>query len=370
MEADKYGGREQSYFKHVLLEAYLRTFAYKVGSWAKAITYVDGFAGPWKNKDEEFADTSFAIALRTLESVRKDTGGSFRTRFAFVEADPTAFAELQHFVQSRPRDARTEISAIHGSFEGRVQEVRDFINDGGRKNFAFILLDPKGFTGLSLDKLAPVLSAPDTEVLVNLMMEFLRRFPEEGLARLLGPEHAKVNLSGLAGLPRDARIVEAFRTGLARFGGYDFVTSAFIPHPDRARVFFHLVYGTRHIKGIEAFKQAEAGAIKAAKSVRSTLRRDVDSPDLPFGEVNERDELISKMETLATQHVKDLLSDIAPGASVPYDKLWKESVAMPLVTGGRLNKEIKAHRGLRLDGLKPNQRAGRFGQGHLVTRTH
>lgn len=77
--------------------------------------------------------------------------------------------------------------------------------------------------------------------------------------------------------------MDAFRTGLAQFGGYEFVTSAFIPHPDRSRVFFHLLYGTRHVKGIEAFKQSEARAVRAAQDVRRALRRDAESPDLPFG---------------------------------------------------------------------------------------
>jgi hypothetical protein len=58
-----YKGREQSYVKHLLLERYFEALVYKTASAYPHIVYVDGFAGPWQNSNEQFEDTSFGIAL-------------------------------------------------------------------------------------------------------------------------------------------------------------------------------------------------------------------------------------------------------------------------------------------------------------------
>ena len=65
-----YRGREQTYVKHFFLEKYLERVAYNIFSFRNEFTYVDGFSGPWKSADEDFADTSFAIALNQLRNVR------------------------------------------------------------------------------------------------------------------------------------------------------------------------------------------------------------------------------------------------------------------------------------------------------------
>ncbi|KAF0220195.1 MAG: hypothetical protein FD174_1434 [Geobacteraceae bacterium] len=43
----QYRGREQAYFKHCLLEAYLERLFMIVGQHQRTICYVDCFAGPW-----------------------------------------------------------------------------------------------------------------------------------------------------------------------------------------------------------------------------------------------------------------------------------------------------------------------------------
>lgn len=370
MEADKYGGREQSYLKHVLLEAYLQSFAYKVGAWAKTITYIDGFAGPWKHQDEEFADTSFATAVRVLSEVRNTSRQGFRIRCLFVEKDKQAFEELERYSREQAADY-LHIRTIHGGFEDNLSEIEAFSKSGGTENFTFILLDPKGWTGLSLFRLSGLLSLRNTEVLVNLMLEFVRRFPDEGLARLVGPEHAKVDLTGLEGLDRDAQIVASYRNGLESYGSFKFVTSAFIPHPNRDRVYFHLVYGTNHEKGIQAFKEAESKAVHAASELRSSLRRREESNDqLPWGDVDERDELLMQMEGRSVLFLEGLLKTIQPGESQSYDFLWKQAMAVPMVTSSRLHQAIRNDPALCWEGLKPKERVGKLRANHRVGRVN
>ena len=61
-----YEGREQSLVKHLILRRYLRRFAFIIGSHWSSITYVDCFSGPWRSRSDQFADTSFGIAIHEL----------------------------------------------------------------------------------------------------------------------------------------------------------------------------------------------------------------------------------------------------------------------------------------------------------------
>ena len=102
-----YQGREQTLVKHVVLEKYLERFAVIVGSWSDTINYVDGFSGPWNIRSDEFADSSFAIALRVLRRARealRARGRSLRLRCFFIEANPRPYERLAKFAQDTRDD--------------------------------------------------------------------------------------------------------------------------------------------------------------------------------------------------------------------------------------------------------------------------
>jgi len=90
------GGREQVYVKHCLLEKYLSRSAYKIGSSWDLLVFVDGFAGPWRTKDKDFADSSFGVAIRVLKEAVDGLKkiGNLRVNGAciFVEKKKTALA--------------------------------------------------------------------------------------------------------------------------------------------------------------------------------------------------------------------------------------------------------------------------------------
>lgn len=54
---EQYKGREQSYFKHRLLEAYLERLFMIIGQHQPIICYVDCFAGPWSSQTDDLNDT-------------------------------------------------------------------------------------------------------------------------------------------------------------------------------------------------------------------------------------------------------------------------------------------------------------------------
>ena len=66
----QYKGREQTYFKHCLLEAYLERLFMIVGQYASTICYVDCFAGPWEEQGDDLGDTSIAKSLNIIKKCR------------------------------------------------------------------------------------------------------------------------------------------------------------------------------------------------------------------------------------------------------------------------------------------------------------
>ncbi len=109
VDLSHYQGREQAYIKHCLLEEYLPEWAYKVGSAWDSLVYIDGFAGPWQTTDQNYADSSFGIAVETLSQCQI---GLFESRqrelqmhCVLVDQDKTAFSHLRRFAieKSSPR---------------------------------------------------------------------------------------------------------------------------------------------------------------------------------------------------------------------------------------------------------------------------
>ncbi len=93
----QYIGREQAYFKHQLLRAYLERLIMIVGQHQRTICYVDCFAGPWKSQDDDLEDTSIAVSLNIIRKCRdglKLKGRDVNFRALFVEEKKKSFRVL------------------------------------------------------------------------------------------------------------------------------------------------------------------------------------------------------------------------------------------------------------------------------------
>ena len=91
---DPYFDREQTKAKHFILRRYLQALAFKVLKFFD-ITYVDGFSGPWKTTTENFADSSFMIAIDALKDAQQkiltQTGKRPNIRCFFPENNREAY---------------------------------------------------------------------------------------------------------------------------------------------------------------------------------------------------------------------------------------------------------------------------------------
>ncbi len=213
-DADLYVGREQTLVKHFILRHYLERFARIVGTFADAITYVDCFSGPWNVRSEELKDSSFSLALDELRKARESLSQRVRNlklRCFFLEKNRAAYAKLERFVD-QVTDA--EIETRNCELEEAIGDIVKFVGRGGSKSFPFIFVDPTGWSGFAMSRIAPLLRLQPGEVLINFMTEHIRRFIESSdeatqasFVDLFGSEDFRTRLAGLVGQDREDAMV-------------------------------------------------------------------------------------------------------------------------------------------------------------------
>ena len=373
-----YKDREQTYLKHFFLERYLETVAYHIGYSQKEFVYVDCFSGPWRAEDEELGDTSIRIALDRLNSVRNGLAQRQKypsIRAIFVEKSPSVFATLKQVLQEHRGDVKT--TALAGSFEDNVDRIVDQVGS----TFAFIFVDPTGWSGFAMDNLRPILQRAKGEVMINFMYDFINRFltfqnaaNEESLDRCFGTREWR---SIRDNPDREPALVNLYVEQVRTAGCFPYATFSRILKPLHDRAYFHLVYATRSAKGIEQFREVEKKVVTEQQSVRQKAQRehrerksgqaeidfgaDVQSP----GFKHEREQQLRKADARLTALLEE--------GPVGYEVLQPRVLELPLVWNTDLNEMLV--NGLRsgrlgIQGLGPRERTPKAGCTiRLKTRT-
>lgn len=380
---EHYVGREQTWVKHYVLRKYLERFAHIIGSWRPSITYVDGFSGPWKTQSDDLTDTSFSIALTELRKAR-DTysrrGKDLRIRCVFLEPDQTRFSELKSFTD-QVQDV--DVLPLNSSFEEAIPDVIQCIA-GDRETFPFIFIDPTGWTGFSMEVIAPLLKLRPCEVLVNFMLDFIRRFIEQdftraSFSRLFGADDFNAGLSNLRGLDRDDAIADRYCRSLTEVCNFDYAQRAIVIHPDKDQPDFLLVYGTRDPKGVEVFKRVEEKAMDAQERSRANVESDrqrereggqmsfPNSEDAPESRyyVSLRNRYLQKSHELVRAKINEM-------NVVAYDDLWSLALTLPLVWKNDLDVWLHGwcDKGLlEWQGRTLSERTLKLGKKHFLSRT-
>lgn len=266
--ADPYAGREQTKAKHFILKRYLQALAFKVLHFSD-ITYVDGFSGPWETQTENFADSSFMIAIDVLrdaqQRLHQQTGIRRKVRCFLVENNPTAYAQLSSAVApfNRVHDD-FEIQTHCGDFEDTIAAIRDFIGF----SFPLIFIDPTGWTGYAFDKIQPLFERAKCEVVINFMYDFVNRAASmrdpktiASLNPILGGQGWEQRLDPC--LPRGLAVEKLFRDTMRNIGEFDYVVSTKIDRSTTDRPHFFIAYGTKSENGLKAFRETEYAAMRA-----------------------------------------------------------------------------------------------------------
>lgn len=382
MDQDVYAGREQTLIKHFILHKYLERFAYIVGSWRHAITYVDCFSGPWNVRSNNLDDSSFAIALNELRKARdafRQRGRSVQLRCFFLEKDPVAYSRLKGFADG----VSDAIVATHnGTLEESVQKILDFVTAGGTDSFPFIFIDPTGWTGFAMETIEPLLQLNPSEVLINFMTGHIRRFldsPQEetqaSFRRLFGSDTFRQRVEGLNQQDRDDAAVEEYSRAVRSVGGFNYICSAIVLHPEKDRTHFHLIYATRSTKGVQVFKEAEKKAMEIQEHARAEAHQRHREKRTGQGSLLSSDELHdpSYYNSLRDRYLEksrsSVLQALIAGGRVPYDEVWMLASSQPMTWESDLKEWIREWQKegrLKIAGLKTRERVSKLGKGNYL----
>jgi len=267
-----YEGREHSLIKHELLKGYLETLLCIVGiSGVKEFVYVDCFAGPWGDETDLLTGTSISISLEILSKVRKtlaDVHHIHGTKFRaiYVEEDKKRFRQLSEYLQKNCPDG-IECHPLYGDYSEKQDEILRLCGD---KSFAFFFIDPKGWLDVGIPRLEKLLKRPKSEFLITFMYDFLNRAVgmtdmgrqvEEMLGTLSDEDYQEISF--LQPKDREEFIVRKYRKQLKAAMGLDSASHprsyhAVVKDKDKERTKYHLVYITRHHKGIVKFAEQSA----------------------------------------------------------------------------------------------------------------
>lgn len=256
-----YHGREQAFVKHHLLETYLQRLFMIIGLHQKSIRYVDCFSGPWQEGSADLSDTSIGIVLNIIRKSREgliERGREVSFDALFIEKDRISFKKLQDHLASFHQTG-ISTSALHGDFF----ELRDLILDWcGPDVFTFFFVDPKGWKKVvEVPTLTPLLQRPNSEFLINFMYDFLSRtHPQESFREDMLAIFGEVrDTGGLSPEQREAYLIDLYKQRLKKilpaWGGKPRVVSVPVLYPTIDRTLYHLIYLTRHPKGIIEFME-------------------------------------------------------------------------------------------------------------------
>jgi len=277
---EHYKGREQAYFKHRLLKAYLERLFMIVGQHHKTICYVDCFAGPWQEKSADLEDTSIAISLKIICKCRdglKKLGRDVHFKALFIEQDQKAYEKLETFLEGR-RDDRIETMPLHGEFIAVRQKILDWC---GGNSFTFFFIDPTGWKeAVEPLTLKPFLQRSNSEFLINFMYDFLLRTHTQ---KLFEPDMIEIFgeapvTEGMSSEEKEEHLVNLYRRNLKRLvpSGGDRPRTAYVKvlKPLKNRTLYHLIYLTRHPKGITEFMEASEKLDLVQKTIRAVVKQE------------------------------------------------------------------------------------------------
>jgi three-Cys-motif partner protein len=255
--------------KHSILMGYLSKWLQILASVGGSVVYVDAFAG--RGRYETGQPGSPLLVLSLIQEEMNRTKSSLSTvECHFVEADPANYVNLLAELNQHPAslDRRIGIHSYQAMFSATSDHIVRSITAKGSPSFFF--LDPFGYDDPTMDGIGDLLHLPRSEVLVNVMYDFISRaIGVQGnatlaatLDRLFGAP-AWGPLAGRTGADREREFVKLYRQQIKAHGaGYA------VPFPmaddDRARTLYYLIHATGHFLGAKIMKEVMVSACTSA----------------------------------------------------------------------------------------------------------
>jgi hypothetical protein len=141
------------------------------------------------------------------------------------------------------------------------------------------------------------------------------------------------------GVPREIAILDVFMLRLKAIGRYPYVTYTAILKPLAERTYFHLVYATRHWRGLEEFRKVEADAMEVQERVRFDVRQDVRAQRSGMtdmfasgGEESESRRLAERRRQNLDRARAEVESLLSAKSRFLAPEAWAVAMVIPLVT--------------------------------------
>jgi three-Cys-motif partner protein len=208
---------------------------------------------------------------------------TIRFRAIYVEEHPQNFKRLSSFLDRTPRDG-IQCHPLKGDYFAQQDEILRLCGS----SFAFFFIDPTGWSDVALSRLARLLKRPNSEFLINFMYDFINRAigiqsQRSNVEAVIGPlSNDEIQLLQLETTERRGEwIVRRYREQLKRLMDVDGLPKAYSYHAEilnknRERLHYHLVYLTRHPKGILKFAESSQKTDFLQFLVRIQVRKDAD----------------------------------------------------------------------------------------------
>lgn len=348
---ENYHGREQSFIKHLFLNKYLESAAYKLFQGRSPVfNFVDAFAGPWRVSDtNRYSDASFSQAIETLETVRRsllDMGRpGLKVRFRFCERNPVSVAKLREFAAQKPE---FDIQVFSGQFEDNLDGIRTACRDG----FTFTFIDPTGWNVESA-KVFEFLRSLNGEFLFNFMAEEVNRHAGwDGVAasvgRFLADPAWKDAFEAMPEGSNETKILQLLKAKMKEARVATYLTDMAIRKPREDRIKMRLILGTHSGIGVEVFRTVQEKVEKEAVRTRHAIQTEESRQSQLFPE----DQIIA-FETDrdgvgCSAHVgwatELLLQTVSQRPGVAFGPLASEVMELVPVRTTHLNKIATANR--------------------------
>lgn len=272
---ENYHGREQSFIKHLFLNKYLESAAYKLFQGRSPVfNFVDAFAGPWRVSDTNtYSDASFSQAIETLETVRKSLlemgRPGLKVRFRFCERNPASVYKLEQFAAQKPE---FDIKVFSGPFEDNLDGIRGACPDG----FTFTFIDPTGWN-VESGKIFDFLRNLNGEFLFNFMAEEVNRHSgwdgvTESVGRFLADPAWKTSFEAMREGSNETKILLLLKAKMKEARVATYLTEMAIKKPREDRIKMRLILGTHSGFGVKVFRTVQEKVEKEAVRTRIPSR--------------------------------------------------------------------------------------------------
>ena len=198
-----------SIMKHKILESYLTPWFHILSKYNPVVQYVDCFAGAGEYDDSKTTGSPI-IALKCLNEHKLKDEMFLRSsfNFVFIEKEADRAAALQKTVDSMSLHKRITVGVINDTFENEMEKLYGTEDSPKHTNLAptFAFIDPFGYSQIPMRYVRRILETPKCEVLVNVMVDFAKRFSFSGmqdtaLDRLFGCH----DWAGVLDIPEDRK---------------------------------------------------------------------------------------------------------------------------------------------------------------------